>query len=152
MGRDTSPVESQFSLHTLMSFPVPTAQPNLLLITSRTARIPLQQCDMAPEEEHERRSFYRQYFPNRIWPSSESGCLSKRQANFARRASLKSSISRKPSPPAFFSIVSFSHDTQQSRLISGFRSHQNRVKTDCICLQRDCGSLKQDIAYDGIAL
>lgn len=72
------------------------------------------------------------------------------QLSFPSNASLKCCISLKPNPPCFFDFVNFSQEIQHIFFLSGFESHQNRVRADWILLHRLAGSLKQLIEYVAI--
>ena len=146
MGVSCCSVESQLSVQTLMFSPLPTHQPRPFLRTSLPAKIPLQPCEAEFGAVQVSRSESLQYLLRSVCPNREDGFLSSLQVCFARRASLNTSISRKPSPPALFGYVSRSQETQLIFLNSGLTSHQKRVNTDCICLHSETGSLKHDMA------
>jgi hypothetical protein len=69
----------------------------------------------------------------------------------ARRAKLKSSISRKPRPPRNFGFVIFSHEIQHVFLFPSLDPHQKLLIREFICLHNPLGSLKQDMEKVGIA-
>lgn len=146
MGVSCCSEESQLSLHTLMLSPLPTHQLIPLRRTSRPAKMPLHPCEAEFGAEQVNTSESRQYLLSSIWPSRDDGFLSSLHVCFARRASLKTSISLNPNPPALFGYVNLSQEIQLIFRSSGLTSHQNLVSTDCICLHKDTGSLKQDIA------
>lgn len=123
-------VDSQLSLHTLIVHPFPTTHPSPFFRMSRPARIPLQPWDAEFGAEQSRIPSERQYLLRKVLPSKEEGYFSRRQACFANKASLNTSISLKPRPLAPLGRVSLSHDTQHIFHSSGFMSHQNRVRTD----------------------
>lgn len=138
-------------LQMLTSRPSPIAQPAPSFRTSLPAKIPRHPCDIAPVDGQSNKLEDLQYFPSKVCPSKDDGFFRRRQVSLASKASLKCSMSLNPSPPTDLGRVSFSQEIQQSILISGLRSHQKQVSTDCICLHKEAGSLKHDIAYAGIA-
>lgn len=149
-GPDWWSVESQFWRHIGIHSPFPKNHTIPLLIMSLPANIPRHPWDAAFGAEHVRMSWCWQYLFNKVCPNRELGFLNSFQVCLESSASLKTSNSQNPRPPAPLGKVSLSHDIQYIFLNSGFMSHQNLVKTLWICLQRDLGSLKQDIAYVGI--
>lgn len=151
MGDTCYSVESHLSLQTLIFSPFPTHQPILFLRTSRPTRIPFHPCDSEFGAQQVNRSVSRQYLLSKICPNREDGFLSSLQVCFARRASLNTSISMNPKPLALFRYVSLSQEIHLIFLNTGLTSHQKWVMTDCICLHKETGSLKHDIAYVGIA-
>lgn len=146
IGIDGERFDSHGSSHTFTDAPLPTVHPRPVKRRSRPQRIPLHPWEPEVELEALRKGSEWQYFLNRVWPRREFGSCTRRQAIFARRAWLKHSISLNPRPPRFFGRVSLDQDTQHIFLFSGLASHQKRVSKDCICLQREAGSMKHDIA------
>ena len=55
-----------------------------------------------------------------------------------------------PNPPSFFDFVIVSQAIQDIFFVHVLESHQKRVSTDWILLQREVGSLKHCIAWLGI--
>lgn len=53
--------------------------------------------------------------------------------------------------PANLGFVKVFQETQAIFLKFGLTSHQNLVRMDWICLHREMGILKHDMAYEGIA-
>lgn len=129
MGQSCSEVESQFSLQMFISSPFPTTHPRPCFNTSLPAKIPRQPCEALLGAEQVRRSSSLQYLLSSVCPSREVGSLRSLHVCLARRASLKTSISRKPRPPALYGSVRRSHAIQHIFLISGLTSHQNLVRT-----------------------
>jgi hypothetical protein len=80
-----------------------------------------------------------------------SGHCKIRHADLANIAKLKSSISRKPKPPAYFGCVIDSQETQQVLLLPSLLPHQNLRSIELMCSHKPLGSLKQDIEKVGTA-
>lgn len=140
------------SFHTLILLPDPTIQPRPFTKTSRPIKIPLQPRGSEEGWSVSKKLEEWQYIPKRTRESRDWGNLSTRQAAFARRASLNCSISRKPSPPTDLGRVRVFQETQAIFLIAGFKSHQNIVSIDWICLHKDSGSLKHVMVWAGRAV
>ena len=142
---------SQGSSHKRIVSPLPTAQLRPFRSMSLPARTLLHLCEAVSGDGQSKKEQLRAYFPMRTRASRDCGSFISLQPIFASKASLKVSMSRNPRPPAYFGIAIVSHETQHIFFFSGLASHQNRVSNDCICLHKDIGSLKHDIAWHGIA-
>lgn len=74
---------------------------------------------------------------SRIWISQDSPCLTSEQ----------NSMSLKPSPPKYFSLVITSQETQLVFLSPCLLPHQNILIRALICWQSPWGNLKHDIEH-----
>lgn len=108
-------------------------------------RMPRHPWEQADGEGASRKWILWQYLPVSTRTNKQSGTVIILHANLANMAWLKASISLNPSPSSAVDFVKFVHETQHSFLFSSFPSHQNRVRTDCILLNRLIGSWKQVI-------
>lgn len=108
-------------------------------------QIPLHPCEAEDGTEHCKKVESLQYLPRRTFASRHEGFVRILQLTFARRASLNFGISLKPRPPTFFEFVSFDQAIQHIFCFSADESHQNLVRADWMRLQKEPGSLKQDI-------
>lgn len=129
----------------------PIAHPRWFFVRSLPIKMPLHPCEQPNGAYTARNSVVLQYFPVRTLALRQSGLSMIRQLSLARRASLKHWMSLKPSPPSFLDLVSVMYVTHDIFRWSGLSSHQNRVRADCILLQKDSGSIKHDIEWLSIA-
>jgi hypothetical protein len=93
----------------------------------------------------------RKYFPFRTFASREFGCWISLQPCLARRAKLKTSKSRNPSPPLCLGSPNRVQLIQCTPLVAELWPHQNRFIRVSICEHRDLGSWKTLIQYAGMA-
>ena len=93
-----------------------------------------------------------QYLPINTLARRQLGVVRILQACLAKRAWLKSCMSRIPSPSLAFGFVNFCQDTQHIFLFSSDVCHQYLVNADCIRLQILTGGWKHDIEYVGMAV
>jgi len=80
--------------------------------------------------EQEKKGLVLQYFPNSTLANRQEGFVSNRQLFFAKSASLKVLISRKPKPPALKDLVIFLHAIQHIFFFQVLASHKNLVSAD----------------------
>lgn len=151
IGRSGEVMLSQGFSQMLILSPFPPSQPALLRMMSLPTKIPRQPCEIAVFAVTTKKSSVEQYFPIKILPSTLSGLLMILQLIFAKKASLKLWISLKSSPPCSLGRISLDQAIHAILLLSSQLSHQNLVSADWILLQRETGSWKQDIAWEGTA-
>lgn len=149
-GLDCSNDDSQRSLHTLIAVPEPTIQPSYFLNRFLPINIPLHPWDAAFVGLIVKNGSSLQYFPKKRRARRHVGFFRILQLSFARSASLKVKISLNPNPPSFFGLAIFFRTIHDTFLMLLVLSHQNLVNTDWISAQRVRGSLKHDIAKEGI--
>lgn len=150
MGASQAEVERQGSFQTLTSSPLPIAQSTWFLIRSLPIRIPFQPWEQLDRDEVWRKSISGNYFPRSTRATRQSGDTRVFQLSFTSIASLKHCMPINPRPPSSLDLIIVFQDTHDIFLSSGLASHQKRVKTDWILLQRETGSLKQLILWLGI--
>lgn len=134
-----------------MSEPVPTSQPKCWTRRFLPVSILFHPWDDDLEAWTDKNGSSLQCLLSRQRARRHEGFFRILQLSLARRTSLKVDISLKPNPPSFFGFAIFFYEIQDIFLLSCAVSHQNRVSSDWIWSQRVCGSLKHDIACDGIA-
>jgi hypothetical protein len=97
----------------------------------------------------ERKSQFGKYFPFSTLAHSEFGRVISLHPCFPSIALLNSAKSRKPIPPSFFALVSFSHLSQCILWLSKELPHQKFVTAEVSFWQVTGANLKQDIGYVG---
>lgn len=130
----------QESLHGLVFSPFPMTFPRCFNSTSRPQRIPLHPWEQVDPVETLANDSLLQYFVRSILERRQFSLVKILQATFSSKAWLKAWTSRKPSPPKLLGFVKESQDFQQIFLSPFLESHQKRVSTDCIWLQRLTGN------------